>query len=606
MTERAIRTEQQALRALIDDITRGLRTCLRPDGDLLDPCSGKPSPPDHYAHLFTALALAYEHRCEGGHDHGQDHGDDDEHKHDPAITAEWQRPIVYWLELKPAQRAHAPFNRLGLRLLEAHLFAQEQPTNRRQSLQSLVHKGLSVCPTARGYPSNNWTLLATAVQLVERPDSTAALLARTRLHRQLNRWVTHAGGFIDFPRRAHPSGRGATPVAYHLKYLFCLWLALGAGEDRRLLSALTRGLDWLSLVLTDQGYCGGFGRTNHGLFGDACILTVLHGLLRHESIPDESAATLLQTCTALRQRLTRQQRQDGLLWLTPGGGCGTEAGWDHYMHLTVYNAWTAGLLSAVLGGNHLLLGQPSADWRPAWSNAKLCREDRDAGLLRYRNRDAQVDLLLSTHGQPVQGYSRKEVDLRQSALTPFHLECSGHPWLAPPLRIATNILVHNPALAGCTPLVEYNGQLYGMLTLQSIRWLETSQGLWIEGHGQPQALTRAPLSPNWGRFIEAIDWRLLGGKLGRHKALRPEKLTGHYWRLRLELDAHSRCLGFMLELNSAPSGSSARWLNPQGSALLDADGASLTPLGPAQANCNAPIPWPQKTQRWRWQIAAKT
>lgn len=576
-----IAAERQALGRLMDDVTEGLQACLDASGVLQDPCHNGPSPSDHYAHLFTALALM----------------------HQP--DAPWQVPLDQWLSFSPQRRGHEPFNRLALRLLEASL----SKASAKIEALGRVREAIRQCPLGRRYASNNWSLLASVIAMRESPPGARKALAKARFHRQLRAWTTSSGGFVDFPARVGASG-GATPPAYHMKYLLCLWLAVSEPHDDVALEYLQRGLDWLALFLTPSGYCGGFGRTNHGLFGDACLLTVLHGLMGHaEKLPQGTTVQLLEAANAMRQRLRAQQRPDGLLWLTPVGECGASGGWDNYMHLTVYNAWIAGLLKATLVGHPWLRGDSTGDWMPGWSAFPAppvqpqLREDAQAGLLRYRR--GQVDLMASTHGQPVQGFSTHEVDLRQAAMLPFHLEWQGLPCMAPPLRLSVKALRAQPKLAGAMPLLECDEMLYGMSRLDTVTWQETERGLCISGQGQPRALLRAASVGLWGRIRDALDWRMLNGALGRAKSLDPCPLFGHHWCFKLELDAATGVITFTLELQGH-AGSRARWLNPQGQTVLApaAGSAHGTSLGPGLFEAAEPLPWPEETHVYQWSVPA--
>ncbi|MBK1727727.1 hypothetical protein CKO13_12055, partial [Halorhodospira neutriphila] len=129
-----------ALADWVAPLTRGLAACLDDAGALHEPNGEGPSPGDHYAYVFTALAL-YE----------QPQGSD------------WRLPLRYWLALEPRRRGHAPFNRLGLGLLERRLRDAGAPA---EDL-ALVARGRRACRLRRRYPANNWALLAATVRLLE-------------------------------------------------------------------------------------------------------------------------------------------------------------------------------------------------------------------------------------------------------------------------------------------------------------------------------------------------------------------------------------------------------------------------------------------------------
>ncbi|WP_231362874.1 hypothetical protein [Thioalkalivibrio sp. ALJT] len=566
--------ERALLAALVSDVRVGLLARVEADGALVDACQNATTPRDHYAPVFLALALHSS--CE----------------RDVATEV-----LDHWASIPAKHRGHEPFNRLGLGLM-----AQMEDTEH----HSAVAGRHEHCPLRSRYPSNNWGLLAQALRVREAESPRRLAWERRRLRAQVRRWTTHEGGFIDFPRRPNAERGIATPVAYHLKYLLCLHLALGRGPDPELERALIRGLDWLRLFLTDAGYCGGFGRSNHALFGDACLLTVLHGLLqRPGALRPDAAQEVLRVARNIRQRLERQRRDDGLLWLTPGGGCGEAAGWDGYMFLSVYNAWFAGLLSTTLNGHPWLTGTSLPDWTPAWNPEQGIHEDREAGLLRFRGE--RVDAQISTRGQAVQGFGRSMVDLRQAAVCPFHLEVDGRPVVAPPARISAESLKKHPERAGGTPIVESAGALFGMTRLDAVTMEAVDAGVVLTGSGSPVRLTRAPERTFGDRLRATLDWRLLGGHLGRQQGVRPPTLPGHQWAARLEIDDSEGTLRYLLRLHPPPCEPDSRWLNAAGSRRLLQDSASvgapsLSALGPAATHADPPASWPRQGITRQWEI----
>lgn len=566
--------EQERLSSLVSEVRSGLVHGLDSSGVLVDACQNASTPVDHYAPVFLALAL-------------QVAGE--------PVPA--NRLLEHWAGVPGKRRGHEPFNRLGLGLIDSLEGMADHP---------VVDARRALCPLRRRYPSNNWSLLAQALRVREAAGPVAVRRQQRRMLGMTRRWTTAAGGFIDFPARPDPERGIATPIAYHLKYLLCLHIALSRAPHPELEAALLRGLDWLRLFLTDGGYCGGFGRSNHALFGDACLLAVLHGLLRRpDGLGPDAAAEVLRVARNVRQRLERQRREDGLLWLTPGGGCGEAAGWDGYMFLSVYNAWFAGLLSATLNGHPWLTGASLPDWAPGWTAPPGIHEDREAGLLRFRGE--RVDAQISTGGQAIQGFGRSITDLRQAALCPFHVEVDGRPVVAPPPRVGKDALVNRPAVAGWTPIVEAAGGLFGMTRLGSVTVESRASGVALTGSGAPRRLTRPPERTWRDRLRATLDWRLLGGHLGRQQGVRPPSLPGCRWEALLEIDdaaASFRCQLFLqpIAVNDPP-----RWLNPAGSARLAASrstggGSRAATLGVADCRSERPEPWPAPGATRNWEV----
>lgn len=564
--------EQARLGTLAAGVRSGLARSITDDGVLIDGCLDAPAPDDHYASVFLGLAL-------------QTAGEKE------VAT----RVLDRWGGLSRKRRGHEPFNRLGLGLMAT----LGQPCT-----GPVVAKRHAQCPLRRYYPSNNWALLAQALRVREVGSDRSVRWHQRRLVALVRRWTTTAGGFIDFPRWPDPERGIATPTAYHLKSLLCLHLALGRGPQPELESALARGLDWLGLFLTDAGYCGGLGRSNHALFGDACLLAVLHGLLRRPgALQPDAAEEVLRVARNIRQRLEHQRREDGLLWLTPGGGCGEAAGWDGYMFLSVYNAWFAGLLSATLKGHPWLTGTSLPEWTPAWNPEQGIHEDREAGLLRFRGE--RVDAQISMRGQAIQGFGRAVVDLRQAAVCPFHVEVDGRPVVAPPVRTPARALNAEPAMAGWTPVVESAGELFGLTRLESLSVEPTDSGVGVTGSGAPVRLTRAPERTILDRLTATVDWRLLGGRLGRQQGVRPDTLPAHPWAVQLTIDDREGTVHYQLRLQPPSGRVPVRWLNPGGTSRLatptqSSSAARLSTLGPAAYQADPPAPWPNEGANWEW------
>ncbi|MBK1707168.1 glycosyltransferase family 2 protein [Halochromatium glycolicum] len=526
----------------LERLGQGLASQVRPAVGLWDPERQQPTPTDHYGQLACALALAL-----------------------LGFAEQAQAAEQAWLAVSPTQRGHAPFNRFLLLLL-----------NRCDGRQRMV----SLCPLQRAYPSNNWTLLAQLCRLLEAREPAQHQRADRRLRQLLTRWVTDSGGFIDAPARpARPAGastgcgRVATPMAYHHKALFVASVAAWQTGDQRWAPILTKLLDWTLLSWDGDGCVGGFGRSNHALFGEACLLAAL--LLIGAAQPEQRERLPGRMFAGVLRRWRHQVRADGLLWLTPADAATptqpqpkTRGGWDEYMHLSVYNAWTAAILAWAC--------QLTTDAeRPAVLDALSLpsvshglRTDPSAGLLRVESQTGGC-ALVSTRGQPPQAFRRTEIEGRYSGGLPFHLRARDRYLLPPPVRLPVEVLLQRPALAGWLPVFEVGEALYGLTNFETVvvQWSQAVLSLMAEGC--PLALTRPPARGLSGRLLAALDWRVLGGRLGRRQALRRTALTGVSAQLHLRLDLDHMTLSQRLTLDNAEA-SRVRYLNPAGHALMAA------------------------------------
>jgi hypothetical protein len=553
--------EEALLRRLVERTTLALAAQVGADGALHDPGDGAESPADHYGATFTALALATL----------------------PGPDPRWRALVARWAAFPAGRRGHAPFNRLALLLLRDHL-------QRRGALEpdarELLARALSACPTAGRHPSNNWVLLAAGCALLEAPAGRARTAAAARVRRLAQRWFTPAGAFIDAP--ASPAGRPvSTPLAYHAKALVVLRLAARADADALPPGVLARGLA-SQLAMTDgRGLCGGFGRSSHALFGTACQLFVQAEGLRLAT--DERARRgWALGLRRLRQALEVTRREDGLLPLAPNPAPGAAGGWDEYMHLSVYDAWLAGLLG------WLLARPPAADDPPLPAPdfsglgplPEVTALDRRAGLLAVRGPRAAGWLALQ--GQPAQGASPRAADLRWGGARPFHLALDGQPVVAPPVRVEPARLLAEPALAGWAPLLESHGRAFVLQRFERCDVHADGPRVLLVAHGAPvAACPQAPARGTPGWWLENVDHLLLGDRRRRRLGEQPEPLPGARATLAFLLDAHEGWCAALLLLAGAPL--AARLLNPWGRALLP-EGRTLPLRAARWTFAEAPAP----------------
>lgn len=489
-----------ALETLLTGLNAALRNQIRANDGLFDPLENKPSPSDHYGHVCAALALA----C----------GDEDD----------WnigRQALLAWLTLDASSLGHLPFNRFALLLLRT----VRQSRGLAPADEALIDAGINRCTLRRSYPSNNWSLLAQACRLIEAPPARKATESR-RLCTLLDRWTTPKGCFIDFP--ANPGSRFSTPLAYHHKALFLTALACWYHDDAELARHARRLLDWLVHCWDPAGYAGGFGRSTHSLFGDACLIAgmILMGI--EDSEEDQPIA-------ALCRRLIRQRRADGLLWLNPAGAASGRASWDAYMHLSVYNAWAAAVIAIAL---HLRTSRPlPVQLQPAmWSATRTgLFHDEAAGLAYLRTKD-DLNVLISTRGQPPQSYNADDAEFRYAGGVIVHLRASDdQPVAQPGIRISRQELLEQPALAGSIPLLVIEGACFVLDEFDACELTPHENGVRIVLTGRPKALFKQNRQDIANKLLAALDWRFLDGRLGRNAVLHREQLSTVDARVQIEL-----------------------------------------------------------------------
>lgn len=533
-----------ALDALIDGCVAGLEANLSADPPTLwDPHSKQATPPSHYAHCSLALAL---------------------HQRKPDST-NWQKALDAYLAIPKQSLGHHPFNRLLLLLLRDAL-EKDNPLAAER-----ISTALQRCPLARRYPSNNWTLLAQLCRILEgRTNTRTHQRAVANFERLLTRWMTPAGGFIDYPAKPK-DGKGSTPIAYHHKALFLTTVAVLYGGAHALAPRLQVLLNWAIQWIDKGGLCGGFGRTNHGLFGDACLLASMTLLYRSGACTNRN---LNDALSRISVRLLRQQRDDGLIWLTPAG----KAGWDDYMHLSVYDAWFA---ATVAWASHT--HAPKCSHTIEWTEpTEGLFSDETAGLLAWRVRAEHglLEAMISTTGQPPQGFAATEAELRYAAGTVFNLTIDGKSFMPPPIRVGIDSLKKTPWLAGTIPVFEFDGRLYGFTAATLDTVFRDSTQLTLNLSGSPVALSsysnrRGSLT----QLVAAIDWRLLGHRISKRRTLDRPKLSHLLCKLQLIVSANPPHLRQTLKLHIS-SKANTYFINPRARSSIRYNATTLTQLQP--------------------------
>jgi hypothetical protein len=600
----ALATWPASLTRLVAETTRALARCVREDGVLLDAASAAPTPPDHYGAPFAALAIAVA---------------------DPA-DPRWRSLLARWRPVRPPARGHGPFNRLALLLLAEQLGRRAVPAPARGAAardgRTWALAAARGCGRLRRHPSNNWLLLERACDVLEGVWHEARSAAERRLRgaegrfdASCARWLTPARGFVDYPARLR-GGPVAAPLGYHAKCTALLALVRHASptpaRERWLLGA-TRWL--LAFVDEATGHFGGYGRSGHSLFAAACTLFVcLEALAR--SADDRERAGLAQRIDALCGVLEAGRRDDGLLPLTPAGKPGQGGGWDRYMHLSVYNAFAAGLLGWLCA--RLAEAPPRSEAGavlPATSQDGLFL-DAVAGVAACRGVRASV--FLSLRGGVVQDFDAGEVDLRSAGLQPFHLCHGGRARIAPPLRVARSALRASPQLAGFTPVFQLGDALFGLARFEAAEVCADPGGrLLAFGWGVPLRLHDDPArGRGLRRWLDALDARLGASRLRRRRAVAPPGLRGHLALRAFAFDGASGRFAVATWLRGRVS--AALWLNPLGHAWLGEasrpPGRIVTWSGGSPAStraaalpatlpdafgaCGAPVPWPAHDAIW--------
>ncbi|WP_026278619.1 hypothetical protein [Thioalkalivibrio sp. ALJ3] len=534
------------LQPWVDRLTQAVAAHVRPDTGLWDALEQRPSPADHYGQTSAALALY----LQGG----------------PEME-QWGWALRAWLDRCGSRAGHAPFNRLLLLLLRERVITGAQPVT--PALETMLDEALQRCRLDRHYPSNNWTLLAQLCRLIEAQPGHPRERAAQRLITLLERWTSARGGFIDFPARPDPHGV-ATPMAYHHKALLIASIAVRYTRAPALANITQQLYGWVALTWDGGEYAGGLGRSTHSLFGDACLVASLQllGLAGAEQADTPPGRAL----RGVLRRWERQRRIDGLLDLTPAdrvSEAGTRpAGWDDYMHLSVYNAWAAALL-AWASDRQRRHGIPGEIAGLQWAGGRtdVCQQDAQAGVLRAQ---AGPDLcaIISTRGQAPQAYSRDTAELRYAGGQPVHVRYRDRVLCPPPVRVSAESLSRSPALAGWVPLFQIGDQLWALADFRSVAVDAAAPAVRIQlDGGRAVPVVRAAARTLWRRGLAALDWRWFDGALGRGAALRRPRSSALFGAITLWLDPAGPSLRQEIRLECRGE-DPVHYLNPGGHALV--------------------------------------
>ena len=519
---------------LLERLSTGLQAHMLPGTGLLDPSAGLATPPDHYGQTASALALSLL--------NGPD-------------SQSWHVPFDAWQAIPDAAIGHPPFNRFLLGRLAERLKEQRRTDER----LSAVLRAMGRCRLQCSYPSNNWVLLARLCELLEAEGSKRATRS-ARLLRLFDRWLTPGGGFVDYPSRPGSPPRGATPIAYHHKALFVAAAAAAHTGDDNWHPYLARLLAWSLQAWDGYGHAGGFGRSTHSLFGDACLVASLILLgAGDDAVQNTPAARMLR---GVLQRWMSQFRADSLLGLNPADLHAPGSGWDGYMYLSVYNAWAAAIVSwARHRTGHLK--------RPTWRNILEVATQNNVNDLDIQRRGNAPSMLalISVRGQPPQAFSRQEVELRYAGAIPFHVTWSGRVLCPAPARLSHTDLRLAPALGGWTPIFEMEGNLYGLTDFDEFQSEELPGFSRLTFEGIPRSLLKRAPSGWSARILAGLDWRLLGGALGRRRALAREKMPSLKGTVIITTSSRRPRITHEVRLEHC-SQKRIRYLNPAGHALI--------------------------------------
>ncbi len=307
-------------------------------GTIYDKVDGSSAPDNHYAHTFFALAACLSSKYQKG----------------------WERraekALEYFASIPNGKRGHHEFNLLACLLIREALnqgwLANSEQLACSDSLNDYIKKASFEAGEETPH-GNNWIAIQ-ALDLLLRYHqfgiSTDLQRANHLIDHYTLKWQLADGIFYDAPR--FPRAKYVqTPLTYHAKLCMILLLYAHLSDRADVYHATLRGLDALSKLVSPNGEGFYFGRSNNVIFGYASALYVYEAAIQHLVISEEKDEATTnrirvyrRTADALFSYLKAMQNSDGSLRLTPGSIGLYKAGWDSYMHHTVYNAYASAVL----------------------------------------------------------------------------------------------------------------------------------------------------------------------------------------------------------------------------------------------------------------------
>ena len=229
------------------------------------------------------------------------------------------------------------------------------------------------------------------------------------------KWQLTDGIFYDFPRKFH-DGQGIPSLAYHSKIVLMVLLYGLLSGERYIIDRSIQGLEVLVLLMAEDGEAFYYGRTNNALYGYACgifALRIAANFIDNNSLKDMFG----QSENALFNYCSSNMNSDGHLYIVPNNLEKERCGFDHYMYVTVYNAFTMTmlLLSSVVE-KHACAAIQEHRRLPEVSYLS------DSGFMVYKGRKLSTVFGLKGHNY----YQQYKLDPRFSCCTPLFLKFNGH------------------------------------------------------------------------------------------------------------------------------------------------------------------------------------
>ncbi len=476
----AVATESPNLITLAEGVVQRLISLQQPDGNLRDPVSDIPLPPDHYGTVLFAAACTLTGSTAGA----------------PEAA---ERAIRYYLRVPRSARAAHELNNLGL----LRVYRRWRGSSVAPDLQTAIAAHLHRMPFASltSNVTNNWHAMR-AVCFAQRSrlfgserDRRAALAC---LHSHVLVLQGSDGLFADYPAPGRGGDR-ATPLTYHAKFCAMLAMFLQEIDDEAAAAALARGVSALARLCAPNGESLYFGRGCNSVYGYAsAVYGALHAL-DCGVVAGADRNLVAQAATRMANLLLRMRQPSGSVRAYPTQFECERLGWDDFVHRLDYNAFAA----------FLLLQTPGTQLRAEVPCAPAGFDAPQAGLL-ARERDG-VFAAFSIRGQLNTG-SYLFSDARYTGMQPLTLQYSGRTIIPPPPHDPASPA--DPSWIGFMPALSVDGQIWAVRAYDEVR-ISDGNFVAIAGRGTPVALQ--------------MGLRRRLAKAARESAVRPVRAVAARW-----------------------------------------------------------------------------
>ncbi|MBU0651161.1 hypothetical protein KKC59_04545, partial [bacterium] len=241
-------------------------------------------------------------------------------------------------------------------------------------------------------------------------------------------------------------------------------------KEEKILDSLIKGLDALYSLMPPGGEVLCYGRSSHSVLGYASALAAYEKAIGFIEDKEKRSQYADAVCR-LRRVLEKFICEDGHVRVVLNEDKTTKSGWDDYMHLSFYNAFTAALLL-------MLKPNPNVDYKLSELKQGLVVLQK-SGLARYLNKDTYSFFTLK--GQGILNDSIYFCDIRYAGMQINLFQYKNKNIIGNPCINKTDIL--DPANAGFVPFIEQSGKKYFVKKFDQVDFGQTENFVFCIGRG---------------------------------------------------------------------------------------------------------------------------